>query len=193
MVERGEIGLRRALKAQAAMLHTSRKDMVAYAVAHCALDPSFADFVLWARQETVPLVVVSDGFAFHIEPMLVAAGLEDVEVIAGTMDFAGLQPRPGFPNAHPECVGCGTCKMEAVLDRRRRHGRVAFVGDGASDRYAALFADLVFAKGALTGICERDGIPFLPWETFDDVREGLLEYPGVPARAAPARCPDWAT
>ena len=191
MVERGEIGLRQALEAQAAMLHASREEMVAYAATNCPLDPAFPDFVSWARLESLPVAIVSDGFAFHIEPMLAAAGLDGLEVIAGTMDFGGPRPRPSFPNAHPECVGCGTCKMKAVLDHRRQHGCVAFVGDGASDRYAARFADLVFAKEALIAICERDGIPFLPWETLDDVRERLLEHPGIPERAAPTRCPGW--
>ena len=61
--------------------------------------------------------------------------------------------------------------MLAAQRLRERHGPVAFVGDGQSDRYGALYSDIVFAKGALVAICELDGVPFRRWETFDDVRE----------------------
>src|SRR2546430_505055 len=74
-----------------------------------------------------------------------------------------------FGNAHPECVGCGTCKMQ-IVQRSRANGPVAFVGEGHTDRYGALFADVVFAKKDLPGICRADGVPFIAWETFDDVR-----------------------
>ena len=36
---------------------------------------------------------------------------------------------------------------------------VAFVGEGVSDRFAANYADVVFAKDALVAICEADGVP----------------------------------
>ena len=59
------------------------------------------------------------------------------------------RPNPALllrhPNGHPECLGCGTCKMLAAQRLRERHGPVAFVGEGQSDRYGALYSDIVFA------------------------------------------------
>ena len=80
--------------------------------------------------------------------------------------------------------------MNAVLDAGGR-GRVAFVGDGASDRYGALYADVVFAKDGLVDICRRDGVPFLPW---DDVRRrsrGLESSRSSRDPSAGERCPGW--
>ena len=65
-----------------------------------------------------------------------------------------------FPNGHPECIWCGTCKMLAV---QRAPGPVAFVGEGHSDRFGALYADIVFAKDELVELCRDDGVPFLPY------------------------------
>ncbi len=97
------------------------------------------------------------------------------------------------PHGHPECVGCGTCKMLAALKLRERHGPVAFVGEGQSDRYGALYSDVVFAKDTLVQICEEDGVPYLPWETFDDVRAALEEADTLPGPVDPERCPGWRT
>jgi len=100
------------------------------------------------------------------------------------------EPRIRFENGHPDCVGCGMCKMRAVLDARERGG-VAFVGEGPSDRYAALYADILFAKDSVVRHCQRDGVPFLPWGDFEDVRRTLESLDAVPGAVAPERCRGW--
>jgi 2-hydroxy-3-keto-5-methylthiopentenyl-1-phosphate phosphatase len=68
---------------------------------------------------------------------------------------------------------------------------VAFVGEGYSDRYGALYADLVFAKDALVALCETDGVPFVPYEDFDDVRREIEAGAELPGAVAPERCIGW--
>jgi 2-hydroxy-3-keto-5-methylthiopentenyl-1-phosphate phosphatase len=189
-VDRGEMGLREAARHQAAMLHGSREEMLAHALAHAELDPTFPPFVAWAKERGLPLELVSDGFAFYIRPILERAGLGHLPVVTNEMVFDG-RPRLRHPNGHPECVGCGTCKMLAVQRLRASAGPVAFIGEGQSDRYGALYADVVFAKDALVPICERDGVPYRPWRTFDDVRADLESLRELPGPVAPARCPGW--
>jgi len=181
---RGEIGARPMIHAQAAMLRAPTEELVAYAVGHCPIDPTFGPFVRWAGETGAPVTLVSDGFGFYIEPLLRSAGIGGVRVITN----AWHDGRMSFPNGHPECVGCGTCKMRAVLEAP---GPVAFVGEGTSDRYGALYADIVFAKDALVGWCERDGVPFVPWTDFDDVRARLEAADDPPGPVAPERCPGW--
>jgi len=77
-----------------------------------------------------------------------------------------------------------------VLDHRAR-GPVAFVGDGVSDRYAAVYADLVLAKDTLASYCTTYGLPFHGWETFGDVRAARGERRPHVAHGDPAACPGW--
>jgi len=191
LVDRGEMGLREAARHQSAMLTGTRDEMLAFAVDRCLLDPTFWGFVAWAEARTVPLTLVSDGFAFYIGPILEAAGLGRLEVVTNEMVFDGDRPRIRHPNGHPECVGCGTCKMLVALRARERHGPVAFVGEGQSDRYGALYSDIVFAKKDLVRICRADGVPFVAWDTFDDVRHALETMDAIPGPVAPQRCPGW--
>ncbi|MGZ5354684.1 MAG: HAD-IB family phosphatase [Actinomycetota bacterium] len=188
---RGEIGARECILAQAALLDAPVDRMLAFAAEHCTLDPTFPPFVRWLEGEGIAVRVVSDGFGFYIEPMLRAAGLGHVSVITNAWTAEGPE-RLVFESGHSECVGCGTCKMRAVLAARSR-GRVAFVGEGSSDRYAALYADVVFAKDRLVGYARDDGVPFLPWTTFDDARARLEGLDALPGPVDPERCPGWTT
>jgi 2-hydroxy-3-keto-5-methylthiopentenyl-1-phosphate phosphatase len=83
--------------------------------------------------------------------------------------------------------------MLAAQRLRERHGPVAFVGEGQSDRYGALYSDVVFAKDALVAICEQDGVPYRAWDTFDDVRVALDEAKTLPGAIGAERCPGWRT
>ena len=77
--------------------------------------------------------------------------------------------------------------MNVVIGYRRGVGPTAFVGEGYSDRYGALYADATFAKHHLVGLCQDDGVAFAPWETYDDVRTGLE---AMAAGDGPAGAPD---
>jgi hypothetical protein len=105
-VDRGEMGLRDAGEHQVAMLRGARDQMLAFALEHAELAPTFAPFVGWARERGLPLTLASDGFA-------------------------------------------------------------------------------------LVEICERDGVPYRPWETFDDVRTALETANAIPGPIGPERCPGW--
>jgi 2-hydroxy-3-keto-5-methylthiopentenyl-1-phosphate phosphatase len=193
LVDRRTMGLREAARYLTAMLGASREDMLAFALDRCRLDPTFPPFVTWAEASDMPVTVVSDGFGFYVRPMLEAEGLGHLEVVTNELVFDGGRPRLDHPNGHPECRGCGTCKMLVAVRARERLGPVAFVGEGQSDRYGALYSDVVFAKKDLVRICEGDGVPSLPWETFHDVRAALEEIDGLPGPVAPQRCPGWRT
>jgi 2-hydroxy-3-keto-5-methylthiopentenyl-1-phosphate phosphatase len=192
-VDSGEMGLREAADHQVAMLTGSREEMLTFALERAELAPTFAPFVEWAQERELPLVLASDGFAFYIPPILERSGLGHLEVVTNELVEAGGRWVLRHPNGHPECIGCGTCKMLAAQRLRERHGPVAFVGEGQSDRYGALYSDIVFAKDALVQICQQDGVTFLPWETFDDVRNALETLGSLPGPAEPERCLGWTT
>ena len=192
-VDRGEMGLREAGEHQVAMLRGSLEEMLAFALERAELAPTFAPFVEWAEERRLPLELASDGFAFYIRPILERAGLGHLEVATNEFVSDDGEVSLRHPSGHPECVGCGTCKMLTATRLRERHGPVAFVGEGQSDRYGALYSDLVFAKDALVAICEQDGVPYRPWETFDDVRDALEGADTLPGPVGVERCPGWRT
>lgn len=190
---RGELDSRRVITAQAAMLDAPVERMIAFALEHCPIEATFPAFVRWLESHGVDVAVASDGFGFYIPPLLEAAGLDHVRVITNTwIDGADGDGPIRYENGHPECLGCGTCKMNAVLEARAR-GPVAFVGEGQSDRYGALYADVAFAKDVLVDIAKADGVPIERWATFDDVRARLEALDHAPGPVGGDRCPGWRT
>jgi 2-hydroxy-3-keto-5-methylthiopentenyl-1-phosphate phosphatase len=175
------------------MLRGSLEEMLAFALECAEVAPTFAFFAGWADAHSLPLTLASDGFAFYIRPILATAGLDRFEVVTNELAFSHGRVRFHHPNGHPECIGCGTCKMLAARRLRDAHGPIAFVGERQSDRYGVLNSDVVFAKDSLLQICEQDGVPYRPWDTFDDVRRALETIETLPGPAGGERCPEWRT
>lgn len=191
--ERGEIGSRETIVAQGRMLAADRETMLGFVTEHCPIDPTFGPFVRWLAARHVPTIVASDGFGFYVEPLLAAHGIGGVAVVTNEQrwDPEGHPDGMRFVSAHPECIGCGTCKLQAVTHARAAHGPVAFVGEGPSDRFGALYADVAFAKDVLVEICRADGVPFLSWDDFDDVRRAIETLDVLPGPVSPLQCPGW--
>jgi 2-hydroxy-3-keto-5-methylthiopentenyl-1-phosphate phosphatase len=175
LYDEGRMGSRRLMEWEVARMPVDPGPLFATAAAQ-SHDPAFVPFVHRAREAGIPIEVVSDGFGFFIPLALERLGVGDVPVTAATMSWAaGRAPSIAFPNGHPRCFVCGTCKRARVLAHRAAGRAVVFVGDGESDRYAAGYADAIFAKRALVRLCEEAGWPFHPWTTFADIERWLFE------------------
>jgi 2-hydroxy-3-keto-5-methylthiopentenyl-1-phosphate phosphatase len=170
----GLMGSRRLMAWEISLVEADPEALLATAAVQ-PHDPGFAPFVRRAQAAGIPVEVVSDGFGFFIEPALERLGVADVPVITARTSFAGRRASIEFPNGHPTCRVCGTCKRERVLAHRAAGRQVVFIGDGESDRYAAGYSDVVFAKRALVKICVEAGWPFHRWTEFSEIESWLDE------------------
>ena len=164
----GLIGSRRLMTREMELLRAEPDALYATAAAQ-PHDPSFVPFVERARALRIPVEVVSDGFGFYIAPALQHLGVGWIPVSAARTTFADGGASIEYPNGHPACFVCGTCKRNRVLAHRAAGRRVIFIGDGESDRYAAGYADVVFAKRSLVHICVHSGWPFHRWTEFAEI------------------------
>ena len=171
---RGEIGSRECLLDEWDLLPAeSRADeaRLRTIVREVPIDPATRPLVDALRAAGAEVVVVSDGFGFPADEVARDLG---VPVITNAVDWT--RGRLEFPNEDRccACSSCGTCKQAPIKDARHRGRSTVLVGDGASDRKAALLADLVFAKDALAAWCETNGVSHVGFETLADVHAALL-------------------
>jgi 2-hydroxy-3-keto-5-methylthiopentenyl-1-phosphate phosphatase len=163
----GELGTtlshQQVMERQMATMSVPLAEAVAYLVAEAEVRPGFRE--LAARYCPV---VLSSGFRETIEPLLAREGV-DVEIVANRLDARPDGWRVLWNDDAP-CPECGDLCKRRSLPRGRP---VVYVGDGYSDRCAALAADRVFACRALADYFDTKGLPYERFETFHDVVAAL--------------------
>jgi 2-hydroxy-3-keto-5-methylthiopentenyl-1-phosphate phosphatase len=91
--------------------------------------------------------------------------LDAVELRANRLD-----PRPdGWRVQFRADHECGTCGEPCKRADLPLNGEVVFVGDGYSDRCAALAADRVFARDGLAEWLRSRGVAFEPLTDFHEL------------------------
>ena len=151
------------------------------------MDPFFREFVQWAKDHDVPIIVLSSGFVPVIRAMLEKLlGPEltpYLEIIANTP-----QPKPpknsldeagGWTIRYHDDSGFGHDKSLTIRPYAQEIARLPYserptllyAGDGVSDLSAARETDLLFAKEGrdLVTYCEREGIPFTEFSDWSSI------------------------
>ena len=170
----GLIGSRRLMTLEMSMVDADPAALLATAAAQ-PHDPGFVPFVRRAQAAGIPVEVVSDGFGFFIRPALERLGVGGAAGGHGADDIPGRRAAIDYPNGNPDCLVCGTCKRDRVLAHQAAGRAVVFIGDGESDRYAAGYSDVVFAKRSLVRICVEAGWPFQRWTEFAEIDAWLAD------------------
>lgn len=165
----GRLPLRDVITREFEPVTAPLEEVVTWALEEARIRPGFADFVRRAQAEGWDVHVVSSGFEELISPLLEREGVE-VELHANRVDARsdGWRVEWRYPEG---CDECGESCKRSLLPP----GEVVYVGDGYSDRCAALAADRVFATSGLARYLAQQDAEFEEFSDFDDVARELLE------------------
>jgi 2-hydroxy-3-keto-5-methylthiopentenyl-1-phosphate phosphatase len=168
-LDAGTMPLREVITREFQPVTAPLDEVVRWVLDHARVRLGFADFVQAAQGGGWSIHVVSSGFEELIAPVLEREGV-DVELHANRVDARpeGWIVDWRYPDGCDECHQ--SCKRSLLPA-----GYVIYVGDGYSDRCAALASDRVFATRGLASYLAAVGIAFEP---FDDFR-GIARAVGV--------------
>jgi 2-hydroxy-3-keto-5-methylthiopentenyl-1-phosphate phosphatase len=162
-----DLTLHEEIAAEFAAISAPLEDVVDWVLANVEVRPGMAELA-----ELRP-VIVSAGFHELIEPVLRREGIE-LEVLANRIEARPDGWRVSFRD-EAACASCGEpCKRAGVAG-----SPYAYVGDGYSDRCAALAADRIFARDSLARHLEELGVPYAPFEDLADVATLLRGTPRI--------------
>ncbi|MCL6517228.1 MtnX-like HAD-IB family phosphatase [Alicyclobacillus sp.] len=181
-VNRHELTVQEGVERMFGLIPSARFDEVkSFAISHVRLRQGFPAFVRLCRRRDWRLTVVSGGFDFFVEPAL-APFRDEIDIVCNHIDDRGPTLKVVWSTpCDAACEGgCGLCKPAVLRQRRRPGARQMLIGDGVTDAKAARIADFVFARDRLRGECDRMGIPYEAFETFDDIVARLEGAPGEP-------------
>jgi len=153
----GKITLREEIERQFATVTAALDEVVAWVLENVRVRPGLPELA------ALRPIVVSSGFHELIDPVLAREGVA-VELHANNVEARPDGWRPIWRDL-PVCAVCGQPCKRADLPA---DGEVVYVGDGYSDRCAALAADRVFARRGLAAYLDEHGIAY---ERFDDLHE----------------------
>lgn len=181
----GEIDSMECLTEQWALVKLPPDELLAL-IDGLALDQRFPEFVRRARETGAQVVIVSDGLDFYLDRMLarlsfvICAGDPEPEqdgCLARFVNHAALTDegiKISFPYRNEYCNQCGNCKTTHLKRLRGSYQRIIYIGDGYSDKCVAEHADVVFAKDSLARLLAEKDVPYLAFESFDDIIEATL-------------------
>jgi 2,3-diketo-5-methylthio-1-phosphopentane phosphatase len=164
--KRGEIGSRECLLDEWDLLPKDEQ-LLRSVTREVPIDPGAAPLLDALRAAGAEVTMVSDGFGIRADEVASELG---VRLLSNAADWS--TGRLEFPHEDRccACSSCGTCKQAPIKDARHRGLTTVLIGDGVSDRKAALLADVVFAKGPLATWCEHNGVPCRRFDRLADVQ-----------------------
>ncbi|KAG7287291.1 hypothetical protein NEMBOFW57_006799 [Staphylotrichum longicolle] len=146
------------------------------------LDPGFKDFFEWARENNVPIVVLSGGMEPIIRALLAhmlgqeaADSLQIVSNQVTSREGKSINEAGGWQIVYHDESGFGHDKSLEIRPYARLPAEerpvLFYAGDGVSDLSAAKETDLLFAKAGrdLVTYCEKENVPFQTFEDFSDI------------------------
>jgi 2-hydroxy-3-keto-5-methylthiopentenyl-1-phosphate phosphatase len=174
-LDEGRITLREEISGEYATVRAPLAEVLDWARERTRIRPGFHELVQLARERGWRIVVVSSGFHELIEPVFEREGIE-VELYANRVD-----PRPdGWVvdwRYDERCDTCGQSCKRSVVERLAAGEEVVYIGDGYSDRCAAIAAKRRFAIKGLARYLEAEGVPFEPFSDFFDLARALSAEP----------------
>ena len=167
--EEAERGLGRGMTLREVMdyefsgLRAPLDEVVGWMLEHVRIRPGFREFA-----ERHDPLILSSSFVETIEPLLEREGVR-LEVVANTVDA-----RPdGWRIRWRDETVCAHCDEMCKRGSLPAGRPLVFVGDGYSDRCAALVADRVFARDGLAVYLRERGVAFTPFVGFAELSQAL--------------------
>jgi HAD superfamily phosphoserine phosphatase-like hydrolase len=167
----GQMSLRDAIQEEVGVIQGSLDEVVSFLNRHVEVDPSFPVFAGWCSRQRIPLTVLSGGMRQVIESLLRPLNLPAVRILANEVKIENNRWRLEFLDS----TDWGHDKGAALREAKKAGLSTVFLGDGLSDRGAAVEADILFAKAGLARFCQEEGIPFREFGSFSDVQAVLSQ------------------
>jgi 2-hydroxy-3-keto-5-methylthiopentenyl-1-phosphate phosphatase len=168
---KGEISSQECIRRECASVKNIVKKEWDALIDRQEVDPSFLPFIRFCRERNIEIDILSDGFDYYIRRILERHDLDFIPVFANGLHIEDTILQPSFPHLNPNCERSANCKGTHVLTRAADGQLRVFIGDGYSDRCAADYADIVFAKRRLIGYCRDENISYFEYNDFRDVQE----------------------
>ncbi|PSR90642.1 HAD-like domain-containing protein [Coniella lustricola] len=163
-------------------IHTPYDQCIALLLKNIQLDPYFKEFHAYAKQNNIPIVVLSGGMEPVIRALLShllgEEDAKDLQIVSNNVkarEGKDINEERGWQIVFHDESGFGHDKSLEIRKYSQlpaeQRPYLFYAGDGVSDLSAAKETDLMFAKVGkdLVAYCEKEKVPFTTFKDFSDI------------------------
>ncbi len=154
-----------------------KREITDYIKKNVKIRSGFKELLDFCQKENIDFNVLSGGLDFHIEPILENYKTK-LKLYCNKADFSSdkIGIKYDFlPENCNICGTCGCCKIEIIEKYPQDRFLRVLIGDSLTDLAPSKVSDMVFARADLIKYLEQENIPFIPFNTFHEVQEQLLQ------------------
>ncbi len=176
---KGNIPQKESLALETNLLQGRMSDFILHIKEFVKLREGFVQFVDFLNEKSIPFFILSGGFKTFIREFFALWAIKNLEgkVFANDIKFEN-----GLWHAAPSplktlCGKCLHCKTNHIEEAKKEGFTVIYIGDGQTDKCAALSSDIIFARGTLKKHLDINHRKYYDFETFDEIivkMEGVL-------------------
>ncbi len=134
------------------------------------VDKEFHKFLKYCNKFSFDVTILSDGLDYYINKISKREKFDNVKIYSNKLQITkDGKLIPEFPYTDEECNLCANCKRNHILSTSSDEDITIYIGDGWSDTCAAQHCDFIFAKRSLLKYCEKNSVPYFPFNDFEDV------------------------
>ncbi len=139
------------------------------------LREGFADFFNFVKENSIPFRILSGGFLSFSRDILIRSGIPEAADMIEANDLFLKDGRWNLKNGRVSemCGKCSNCKTLFLREAREKGYRIVYIGDGHTDLCASRESDIVFATGTLKSSLESEGISYIPFDEFNQIKESI--------------------
>ena len=164
----GTITLQECITREFEPVTTPLPEVVTWVLENVDIRAGLIELVEHARERGWGVRVLSSGFEEIIEPVLEHLGINGIEILANRLDVQ-LDGWRVIWRDETVCAVCGeACKRGGLPE-----GEIVYVGDGVSDRCAALASRRIFATRGLARYLDERRTSYEPFVDFHDIVHAL--------------------
>jgi 2-hydroxy-3-keto-5-methylthiopentenyl-1-phosphate phosphatase len=138
------------------------------------IESGFTEFLDFCNSKNLPLNILSEGMDYYIGRIL---NNNNISLPYFSNRFVLSEDKSRFnleyPYSDSECINCGCCKRNLLLNMTGDDEISVYIGDGFSDACAVHYADIVFAKKSLASYCWKNNITYYDYKNFIDIKNKL--------------------
>ena len=151
---------------------SSRIDEILAYVRGVPIRKGFGDLLDKMKEFAIPVVIISGGLKPYVEEKLEPYKDRIAEIYSIDIDISGQNIKLIVPD---EYEGETDLLEKTSIMEKYQNKNTICVGDGLTDISMALASKTVFARDTLAEVLTQKDIPYINWDDFNDVKDGITQ------------------